>query len=542
MAHTLLRRKGVRIVTVLILVVAASMAVYIQFFRTAMAEEAPTFKTAKVRTGDIKISVSATGSLAAAREVVLGFATSGRVAEVSAQVGQKVASGDLLIALEDTEAQAAVTQAEFALRTAELKREELSGESAAAALATASANLKPAELSLARLLAGPSTEELAATAAALEAQRASVATAQAAVVSAQAILDRLLAGASPEDVAIAERKVELAKNTLWASQAQRDAVCGRSGKDAYGAECDVAQASVQKNEEEVRIAELQLQLVRQGSTAATLAGAEAQLQSARGQLASARAQLLQTEASSFDLQAGPDPEAVAAAEARLAQAEEAVAKLSEDASDRALEGADLAVRQAQVNLDLATERLQRTELRAPFDGMVVGLEAASGEQIGTSPVVSLASTSQGLVRFHVEETNLGVVSEGAPVAVSFRAVPESVFSGSLTWVSPVLSLVDGVAAAEALAALDEDEELSSLRAGMEADVEVIAALAEDALLVPVDALRALGEDSFAVFVVNESNELSLRPVEIGLRDFANAQVVSGLEPGDIVSTGTIDTN
>jgi multidrug efflux pump subunit AcrA (membrane-fusion protein) len=72
---------------------------------------------------------------------------------------------------------------------------------------------------------------------------------------------------------------------------------------------------------------------------------------------------------------------------------------------------------------------------------------------------------------------------------------------------------------------------------MNVEVEVVAGEAQDALLVPVQALRELGEDQYAVFVVSADGELELRPVEVGLQDYVNAEILSGLERGEMVSTG-----
>ena len=72
---------------------------------------------------------------------------------------------------------------------------------------------------------------------------------------------------------------------------------------------------------------------------------------------------------------------------------------------------------------------------------------------------------------------------------------------------------------------------------MNVEVEVVAGEAQNALLVPVQALRELGEDQYAVFVVDADGELELRPVEVGLQDYVNAEIVSGLQRGEVVSVG-----
>ena len=71
---------------------------------------------------------------------------------------------------------------------------------------------------------------------------------------------------------------------------------------------------------------------------------------------------------------------------------------------------------------------------------------------------------------------------------------------------------------------------------------VIAGEALDAVLVPVQALREMGagpdgQPQYAVFVVGADGQLQMRVVEVGLKDYVNAEILSGLEAGEVVSTG-----
>ncbi len=59
-------------------------------------------------------------------------------------------------------------------------------------------------------------------------------------------------------------------------------------------------------------------------------------------------------------------------------------------------------------------------------------------------------------------------------------------------------------------------------------------------MVPVEALRELAPGQYAVFIMVDG-EPTLRVVEVGLIDFTSAEIVSGLEKGDVVSTGIVDT-
>jgi multidrug efflux pump subunit AcrA (membrane-fusion protein) len=72
---------------------------------------------------------------------------------------------------------------------------------------------------------------------------------------------------------------------------------------------------------------------------------------------------------------------------------------------------------------------------------------------------------------------------------------------------------------------------------MNVEVEIVAGEAHNALLVPVQALRQIGADQYVVFVVGADGELEMRPVEVGLQDYVNAEILSGVTRGEVLSIG-----
>jgi multidrug efflux pump subunit AcrA (membrane-fusion protein) len=100
-----------------------------------------------------------------------------------------------------------------------------------------------------------------------------------------------------------------------------------------------------------------------------------------------------------------------------------------------------------------------------------------------------------------------------------------------------LVTVGNTSAVQLWASIDTSAHPITLLGEMNAEVEVVSGEALNAVLVPVQALRELGEGQYAVFVVSESGELEMRMVEVGLQDYVNAEVRSGLRPGEVVSTG-----
>lgn len=184
--------------------------------------------------------------------------------------------------------------------------------------------------------------------------------------------------------------------------------------------------------------------------------------------------------------------------------------------------------------------LENTNLVAPFDGVVGNLNLVPGQSVGTSPVLTLTSMDELLVKFYMDETDSSGLSVGNRTIYTFSAQPETTFEGEVAVIEPSLQTIDGTAVVVVWGTLPEKPSFDLL-IGMTADVEVIAGEAKNALIIPIQALREITPESFAVFIVQEDGSLKLTPVTIGLRDFANAEVLAGLNAGDIISTGTVET-
>jgi RND family efflux transporter MFP subunit len=222
-----------------------------------------------------------------------------------------------------------------------------------------------------------------------------------------------------------------------------------------------------------------------------------------------------------------------------ARAQLAAVAAGADAND--LDSARLGVTQAQLSLDNARRQLANTELKSPIAGTVLTVQAQPGESAGSAPIITLADLSNQSLRFWVEEADLLSAAVGNPVSVVFDALPDLTFPGEIIAVDPALVTVEGALAVQAWASLELDAHPVKLLSGMTAEVEIVAGEARGAMLVPVQALRELAPGSYAVFVVKDDGQLEMRPVTVGLRDFANAEILSGLAKGEVVSTGTVET-
>lgn len=219
------------------------------------------------------------------------------------------------------------------------------------------------------------------------------------------------------------------------------------------------------------------------------------------------------------------------------QAEANLETLKSRPDEQAVLRAQLKVDRAELALEEARESLAAAELRAAFDGIVVDVAAISGERVGADAVITLADLQNPVMRFWVEQSDLGGVAVGNRVEIAFEGLPDQRFTGEVVRIDPKLVTVDNTLAVQTWASLDFSGQEVNLLGDMNADVEVISAEAHDAVLVPIQALREIGDGQYAAFIVGDDGELTMRVIEIGLRDAVNAEVVSGLDEGERVSLG-----
>ncbi len=200
--------------------------------------------------------------------------------------------------------------------------------------------------------------------------------------------------------------------------------------------------------------------------------------------------------------------------------------------------AELKVDEAALAREKAQANLEAARLCAPFNGTVMEIAAEAGDQVGTNtPILTLANLQDPLLRFWLEESDMRRVAVGNQVNVVFDALPDTTFTGTVVRVDPMLVKVDGTSVVQAQARLRLDDHDVALLSGMTADVEVVAAEARGALLVPLEALHETPQGGYAAFVVTAEGEVVRREVEVGLRGTLNAEILSGLEPGETVRLG-----
>jgi membrane fusion protein (multidrug efflux system) len=206
-------------------------------------------------------------------------------------------------------------------------------------------------------------------------------------------------------------------------------------------------------------------------------------------------------------------------------------------SAQAMEDAEIRRNNAQSDLAAAKARavtarqqLARTEVRAPFDGVVSERKVSNGDtaQVGKELIKVIDPTS---MRFEglVSADKIGVVKIGQPVAFRINGYPGQSFSGKVKRVDPAANAV--TRQVEVL--VDFNEKSQARVAGLYAEGRVEAE-SSSTLMVPNSALVRNGDSSYAWLVKDKT--LVKTPVTIGQRDDRSGYwtIKSGLASGDVL--------
>lgn len=253
-----------------------------------------------------------------------------------------------------------------------------------------------------------------------------------------------------------------------------------------------------------------------------------------GQRVSQGDPLIEFERAPFDAAAQSAAAALASTEhnatraTRLAQA----GILPQREADQA--AADLAAARAA---DVTARRaLELATLRAPLAGIVTRMTAVLGASVDPSQaLVEVADPAALDILFNVSPSEAGRIRTGDTLSLSSGEGSGGEPLGTATVVSVGVA-VDSVSRAVGVRA-HVRRSTRVLRIGESVSGRIVTAVHADAITVPVEALVPDGE-AFRVFVVDSAGIAHVRPVIVGSRSAARAEIVQGLAAGErVVTTG-----
>lgn len=187
------------------------------------------------------------------------------------------------------------------------------------------------------------------------------------------------------------------------------------------------------------------------------------------------------------------------------------------------------VRIQEAEVALVDAQIAKTEIRAPFSGVIGLRHISEGAFINAaSKLATLHGLSRVKVDFAIPERYATRVKIGTPIKIVSAAGDERV--GRVYAVDPHVDPMTRTCTVRAIAA----NETGALHPGGLADITLSIAETSDALFVPANAILS-NADGKHVFVI-ENDQVHVRSIRSGSRTQGHVQVISGLNEGDLVVT------
>lgn len=234
---------------------------------------------------------------------------------------------------------------------------------------------------------------------------------------------------------------------------------------------------------------------------------------------------------------------VAAAQERLDTAEATLRAADEGSHSRYapadIERAKAALGDAEAALAAAEEIESETAPRAPFAGTIYSLNAGRSEFAEEGKLlVQLADLHQMHVIAYYDEPWIGQLAVGEPVEIKWNAEPNKVWHGRVARVPTTVINFMSNTRTVGETKIDIDGGDGGLLPDTDVTVTVTTSSEPNALTVPRDALHVENGKTYVFKIVGDY--LVRTPVTTGTSNLILTPILSGLQEGDRVATGTIN--
>lgn len=217
---------------------------------------------------------------------------------------------------------------------------------------------------------------------------------------------------------------------------------------------------------------------------------------------------------------------------------------------------DAELSQAAIAVDTAKLNLGYTQITAPMDGTVVAVIAQEGQTLNANQqaptIIKLAQLDTLTVKAQISEADVVRVKPGMPVYFTILGQPDTRYHATLRTIEPAPdSIASETSSASAASSSSTSTAIyynglfdipnpdGTLRISMTAQVYVVLDQADDAVVVPASAVRPGREKGQSIVrVVDANGEPKPRPVQVGINNNVDVQILEGLQPGERVVTGS----
>jgi HlyD family secretion protein len=230
---------------------------------------------------------------------------------------------------------------------------------------------------------------------------------------------------------------------------------------------------------------------------------------------------------------------VAVARQRLDSAEASLNALKQTSKSRyspaEVERARAALADAEANLAAAQQVVAQTSVHAPAAGTIYSVDAGRTEFVEEGKLLlQLADLHHERIRAYFDEPEIGRLAVGQKIQIEWNAKPGRIWNGHIEQTPVTVINLGTRSVGEVLVKIDEAD--SGLLPDTNVTVTVTISSDSDVLSIPREALHSENGKYYVYKVVDSG--LQRIYVTIGTINLTQAAILSGLEKGDLVATGS----
>src|SRR5579863_2500985 len=196
--------------------------------------------------------------------------------------------------------------------------------------------------------------------------------------------------------------------------------------------------------------------------------------------------------------------------------------------------------EAQAAYLAAEDVLNQLNIRAPFDGVLYSLPVLQGAYLNPGDLVlQEADLSKVRVRAFVDEPDLGRLAPGDKIEVTWDALPERTWEGTVSVIPAVIKLHGTRNVGETTCIVDNKD--YKLLPNVNVGVTIITAEHRDVLTVPREAIHQDDNGKAYVYAI-VNNELQRHYVQTSISNLTKVEVTGGLPENALIALGPTNPN
>jgi HlyD family secretion protein len=296
-------------------------------------------------------------------------------------------------------------------------------------------------------------------------------------------------------------------------------------------ELDQERVAAQSRIDQIRA---DMETISKGGRAADLADISSSLEKARVDLTNAQKiyeadQRLLAKQAETQQKVEQDRQLVEELKLRIKSLEEKRAALVVPA-DRS--SAEARLRDANGALQLAQERIQQSVVRAPIEGEIYQFDLKRGAYLNAGDAVaSIGKLERVNVNVSVDERDLGRVTKGMPVSITWDALPKREWKGVVNKLPEQIVALGSRQVGEIVCLIGNPRH--ELIPGTNVNAEILSESVDNVLTIPKEALRRDAKQQTGVFLL-AGDRLAWKSVAVGVSNITRVQV-QGLQESDAVA-------